>query len=219
MVNRSLTLTMLVLSLSGTAAFAAPVTLLRGAKVKICLSERVASGDSQPGAPVPMEMAEDVLGPQKQVLIAKGTPVVGFIERSKGEGSLGKPGSLAFTIKETTAVDGTKVPLDGTISRRGRNNAWALGWNLFARGNNVKLKKGKQFTAILAEETVIDPDKKQDRTATSTPAPGKMLTFTLKNGDKITGTMDGLADGVYHISTKAGALKISAADVSGISGN
>jgi hypothetical protein len=191
----------------------------------------VGSGDGARGGAVPLMMAEDFLDSQKRVLIAKGTPVVGFIEDSKAEGAWGRAGKLTFTIEETTAVDGTKVKLSGKIQRRGRNNEALLGWNLFARGSNVKLKKGWKCTAMIDADVSMDPtrtganapaDAAKSTAPTDTsavpasPPSGKLYVLTLSNGDKITGSVDGPQNGFYTVTTKAGPLRIAQADVAGM---
>src|SRR5205807_9393027 len=90
-------------------ASATPVKLPERTSIRVRLLETLVSGAKKKGEEVRFEVVEDVLGPNREVLIARGAPVVGTIQRSSGRGLLGKPGRLEFTIDKTHAVDGTKV--------------------------------------------------------------------------------------------------------------
>jgi hypothetical protein len=212
-----LTLFLLATSLAASAP-AAPVKLSEGATLRVRLLETLVSGSKKKGEEIRFETVDDVLGPQHEVLVAKGSPVSGTITRSSGRGMFGKPGKLEFTIDRAHAIDGTKISLRATESKSGRNNSGAAITTavllfvpaLFIHGRDVKIEPGKEFVVFVNDDAMIDPEKKPDSVA----APGKTLTFTLKNGDKITGTMDGFADGIYTITTKSGTVKVPASDVS-----
>jgi hypothetical protein len=211
-------------ALGMSTASAAPVKLVEGTAVRVRITERIGSGDMKEDAPVPMEVAADVFGPSHELLIAKGAPVVATIRRSAHEDFLGKPGELAFTIDATHAVNGSRIPLRGDVARRGRNTAYFGLGAVFARGGNVKLKKGTTYTALVDRDTIIDPSTQC--TTVETPvadvpvkASAKRLTLQLKNGDKISGATDGLRDNVYTVVTSYGTLTIPVSDVISYSEN
>lgn len=202
----------------GSVASAAPVKLVEGTPVRVRLLERVGSGDMTENAAVPMEVVEDVLGPSHEVLIAKGSPVIATIRRSAREEFLGKPGELAFSIEATHAVNGARIPLRGSVARRGENTAFLSPAALLSRGRNVKLKKGTAYIAVVDRDTIVDPEVPS--TAVDAPVsdpqarPGSKFAFILlKNGDHVSGTTDGLQDTTVTLVTAYGTLKIPASDI------
>jgi hypothetical protein len=218
----------LAITSAGTAS-AAQVKLSERTSVRVRLLETLVSGGKKKGEEVRFEVVEDVLGPQHEVLISRGTPVFGTIQRSSGRGMFGKPGKLEISVDKTHAADGTKVPLRATEAKSGRNNSGAAIATavllapiaLFVHGRDVRMEKGKELVAFVDEDVLIDPSKaatasSASTASTSATATGKLLVIQLKNGDKITGTIDGLQDGVYSVTTSSGTLKIAQADVTSI---
>jgi hypothetical protein len=197
-------------------ASASPVKLPERTSIRVRLLETLVSGGKKKGEEVRFEVVDDIFGPQHELLIAKGAPAFGTITRSSGRGMFGKAGKLEFTIDRTHAVDDTKVTLRATEAKSGRNNSGAAITTavllfvpaLFIHGRDVTVEKGKEFVAFVNDDVIVDPEK-----IAGAPQAGKTLTFALKNGDKVTGTMDGFADGVYTVTTKSGTLKIPVADV------
>jgi hypothetical protein len=204
-------------------ASAAPVKVVEGTPVHVRLMERVGSGDMTENAAVPMEVAEDVLGPSHEVLIAKGSPVVATIRRSSREEFLGKPGELAFSVEATHAINGARIPLRGSVSRRGENTAFFSPAALLARGRNVKLKKGSTYIVVVDRDTMVDPavpstaiDPPASHTsasASSGTSQSKRMIVLLANGDKISGMTDGLQGATITLVTAYGTLNIPASEV------
>jgi hypothetical protein len=207
-------------------AMATPVKLSERAGVRVRLLETLVSGSKKKGEEVRLEVVDDVLGPNREVLIARGTPAVGTIQRSSGRGMLGKPGKLEFTIDKTHAVDGTRVPLRATEVSRGRNNAGAAITTavllapaaVLVHGRDVKMEKGREFIAFVDETVTIDPGKSGALSSNGAAGPpsqssGKWFVFEMQNGDRFTGTLDALQNGVYTVTTRAGTLRVAVADV------
>jgi hypothetical protein len=205
------------------SAIAAPVQLEERTSLRVRLLQTLVSGGQKKGEEVRFEVVEDVLGPRREVLIGRGTQAYGTITRSSGRGMFGKPGSLEFTVEKTRAVDGTSVFLRATETGRGRNNAAAAIATgvllapiaLFVHGRDVKFDAGKEFTVFVDRDVTIDPDNAGGTSGTTTAATpaGRLYVLTLKNADKITGSIDGLTAGFYSVGTSAGSLKIAQADV------
>jgi len=84
---------------------------------------------------------------------------------------------------------------------------------LFIKGGNVTLKEGSEIVAYV-DDTVKIGAAATTTTPASTEAPkGPAKVLSLRNGDAITGHVQGLADGVYTVVTANGTLRIKADDV------
>ena len=80
---------------------------------------------------------------------------------------------------------------------------------LFAKGGNVTLKEGTEILAYV--DDTLKVGSAAAPAVTPTPAPtGPTKVLVLRNGDQITGHVDGLSDGVYTVVTANGTLKIKA---------
>lgn len=70
------------------------------------------------GGIVNFSVVSDIKDEYGNVLIQSGSPVTAQITFSKSNGMIGKSGELTVTDFSTTAVDGTYVPLSGSVSAR-----------------------------------------------------------------------------------------------------
>ncbi len=150
--------------LAATAGRAEPVTVPKGMSVPIVLQQHVTSGYVAAGAPVYFTVESDVsIG--GQVVIRKGTPVLGKMDASQGRGRVGKSGSMAISVRTVEAVDGTVVPIDADFSKQGRSRsgatvAWVLFWGipgLLTRGVNPYVERGVTWDANLLSDINVDP--------------------------------------------------------------
>lgn len=211
-------------------ASAGPVRLPERTRVRVRLIQTLDSrSHMKKGVEIRFEVAEDVLGPRGEVLISRGAPAAGTILRCSRRGFFGNPGKLDFSIDETQAVDGTRVELRGTEDHHGRNNkAAAISTGvllfvpaLFIKGRDVKIEKGREFAAFVDQDVMVAPRGASGPTFAPPPAPAQrahnLCTLHLKNGDTITGVVEGLRNGVYTVATPNGTLRIAQASVSTIS--
>jgi hypothetical protein len=141
------------------------------------------------------------------------------VTSSRGSGIFGKRGLLDIAIEYTNAVDGTKVPLRASKSRSGKGAGGATiaatvllaPIALFAKGGNVTLKEGTEILAYVDDTIKIgSADGKPAVSPAPTAPSGPTKVLVLRNGDKITGHLEGLNDGVYTVITDNGTLKIKA---------
>lgn len=68
------------------------------------------------GSNVDFSIVNDVKGSSGEILIKAGTPVTAQISFKKDKSALGKSGELTISDFHTLAVDGSYVPLSGTLS-------------------------------------------------------------------------------------------------------
>jgi len=94
------------------------VELKDGTLVILRVQETINPEVMGPGDIVKLEVAEDVKVDNK-VVIERGTPAIAEVVTAEKKGYVGKAGRIALAVRSTTAVDGQKVPLRGTIRREG----------------------------------------------------------------------------------------------------
>lgn len=183
--------------------------------VQVRLVQDVKSGHSRKGEAIHFEVAADVLGAGKDVLLPAGTPVVGTVTRSSGRGMFGKPGKLEFTIDYIKWGDSTRIPLRSTaVGGRGRNNSAAAITSavllapiaVFVKGREVKFPKGKEFTVYVDQTTDLAP-----MTTASVPAvynANKLSFIRFKDGSSLIGTVVELKNCIYTVATGLGSLQV-----------
>jgi hypothetical protein len=198
-------------------------------EVRLHVVDRLQSGLSRAGDRVNFRVDADVQDAEGHVLIRGGTPAYGTVTESKGKGSWGKRGHLNLSIDYTTAVDGQRVPLrgqNGGSGRKGGGAAWTTALlvapvaGFFMKGGNVTLEPGTPLLAFVDSTLTIGAAP----AGSAAPGPGMAVSMAtgpaksvlLKNGDKITGSVESLANGVYTIVTSLGTLKIAASDIRAI---
>lgn len=145
------------------------VKLAERTRVKVTILEGLSSNHSKKGEEVRYEVAEDVLGPNREVLISKGTAALGTVTRASRRGIFGKPGKLNVSIDFVRAVDETRVPLRANedMSKSGKNNVTGVAAatilvapiGLLINGRDAGIKKGTQFDVFVNADTLIDVSK------------------------------------------------------------
>ncbi len=86
-------------------------------------------------------------------------------------------------------------------------------WRSSSKGGNVTLKEGTEIIAYVDDTVKLALDGGSEASAAGSPRKtpdGPKRVLVLRNGDKITGYVEGLADGVYTVITDSGTLKIKA---------
>jgi hypothetical protein len=123
-----------------------------------------------PGQRIQFRVVEDVLVGD-HVVISDGTFVTGRLQSTEKSRSMGQGGSIDFRIEETRAVDGTVVPLEGTIRELGKKKTGAtvgmvIGFGifgLFKKGGQGFAQKGVIYQATVRNDTAITlEDKAQE---------------------------------------------------------
>lgn len=199
-----------------------PGMLVPDMTVKLITVGKYKSGDAKKGERVNLRVDDDVLDSEGKVLIRKGTPAYGTVTASRGSGIFGKRGLLDISIDYTNAVDGQKVALRATKSRSGKSASGSViaatvllaPIALFAKGGNVTLKEGSEIVAYIDDSVRVGSGGSTASTPAAGEAPsGPPKALILRNGDRITGHIQGLADGVYTVVTQNGTLKVKAEEV------
>ncbi|HEX8118487.1 MAG TPA: hypothetical protein VF521_14520 [Pyrinomonadaceae bacterium] len=109
-----------------------------------------------------------------QVVIEKGAIATAFLTKAERGGHFGRAGRLAWTMKEVTAADGTRVPLQFSGRTVGDSKGakvatqmvvmGALMWPVaplvlfhgFKRGENAYVPEGKRFDAAVSGASTVN---------------------------------------------------------------
>ena len=86
--------------------------------IVIRCSETISTKDVVNGGEVNFSVVNDVKDSSGNILIKSGTPVTAQISFAKSKGLIGRSGEVTITDFHTTAVDGTYVPLSGSVSAK-----------------------------------------------------------------------------------------------------
>lgn len=105
-------------SMKLTAAGAGKSTLAAHTPIIIRCTETISTRDIVSGGEVNFAVVNDVKDASGNILIKAGSPVTAQISFVKTKGMIGRSGEVTVTDFHTTAVDGTYVPLSGSVSAR-----------------------------------------------------------------------------------------------------
>ncbi len=146
------------------------VEVPQGTKVRLEIQEAINGNRAKLDQEVHYLVAEDVLGPNKEVVIKKGAPAIGKVTGGKAGRSFGRGGQLDFNAESATAVDGTQVPLIFQYTKHARNSTGIMkvltfSLNPFSKGGKAKVKKGYQYDAVIG---VPAPTETPTATGTTT---------------------------------------------------
>lgn len=197
-------------------------------EVRLHLVDRLQSGVSRVGDRINFRVNADVQDATGNVLIRGGTPAYGTVTQSKGAGGWGRRGHLDISVDYTMAVDGQRVPLrgqNGAAGHKGGTTAWATALfiapvaGFFMKGGNVTVEAGSDLIAFVDSTLTVGAARAGQAAgypggglAASVPS-GPAKCVVLRNGDKITGSVESLANGVYTLDTAMGKLQIAASDI------
>jgi hypothetical protein len=140
------------------------IALTSGTKIQLELAQELSSKTAQEGDIVVYYAAEDILSPNKEILIRKGARATGKVTEAKRARMFGKKGHLNFTVEEIVAVDGTKIPLRSTVEKNGNGRgatmvavaALVSVFGVFIKGKNVTVKSGTLVEAYVDYDTVVE---------------------------------------------------------------
>ena len=93
-------------------------TIAAHTPIVIRCTETISTKDVVSGGEVNFAVVNDIKDSNGNILIKGGTPVTAQISFSKTKGMIGRSGEVTITDFHTTAVDGTYVPLSGSVSAR-----------------------------------------------------------------------------------------------------
>lgn len=144
-------------------------SLARGTPVYLELTETISSDNVRAGTPIVLRVALDVRS-GGEVVIARGAPASGVVEAAESSGIVGKAGTLVLRATSCTAVDGSRVLLQGAQRLKGaeyvEESAAIAGMvcclGVFLRGKKVETGESKVITASVFNDVEIDlPDEHQ----------------------------------------------------------
>lgn len=215
-----------------SGASAAPVKLAERTPVRVMLLEALRSGSSKVNDSVNFEVREDIYGPGRQLLVAKGTPATGTITKSERRKMFGKPGKLEFTCSYTTAVDGSRVQFRGTEASKGKSNTDVMAaavvfvnvLGILVQGRDAEVPKGTEFTVFVDKEMMIDPDAGcavagpvSETPPVQQPAASRSLSnIVLTDGSKITCVVKAFANDIYTVEVAGSDIQIRADKIQSI---
>jgi hypothetical protein len=152
-----------------SSGFARDVILENGTRIRLETVNKVSSGINNEGDEISFVVTDDVkLG--DTVLIKAGTIATGTVSELLKRGSIGKAGKLTIDLDSTLAVNGKKVPLTGTIIRKGDDKmVLSLALSLLAcppvslvfltmRGADATLPANFEYNARVDRDTILSID-------------------------------------------------------------
>lgn len=199
--------------------------------VKVRLLQPLKSNHERSGDRIRFETVEDVVAPDRSLLIPKGTPVGGTVTHASHRGMLGKPGRLEFSIDFIQASADVRVPLRRALTAvRGRDNSGGtiaagvilMPLCLLISGRDITISEGREFTVFVDQKTALLPTAATIAAippAPASPSPVALLAaarpdlahlqdFHLKSGGVITGSVRTEKDGMYFVLTETGEVII-----------
>src|SRR5579872_2666412 len=104
---------------SSAFAQASKVTIPQGTEITARLTDSLDSGQIHVGDAVALSVLED-LKIQNAVVIPSGAIVMGHVTQAKGARKMGRGGKIEISFETVTAADGTKVPVSGESTAKGK---------------------------------------------------------------------------------------------------
>lgn len=126
-------------------------------------TETISTKDIVSGGEVHFAIVNDVKDDNGNILIKTGAPVTAQITFTKSKGMIGRSGELTVTDFHTTAIDGTYVPLSGSVSARPDDkmtlsivlSILVCPLFLLMKGDDAQLPAGTTKTAYTVSEVYI----------------------------------------------------------------
>ena len=131
--------------------------------IVIRCSETISTKDIVNGGEVNFTVLNDIKNPNGNILIKAGAPVTAQISFSRSKGMIGRSGELTITDFHTTAVDGTYIPLSGSVSAKPDDKMTAsivlsvliCPLFLLMKGDEAQVPVGTTKTAYTITDTYI----------------------------------------------------------------
>jgi hypothetical protein len=98
------------------------------------------------------------------VVIRKGTSARGEVVKAEKAYYIGQAGKIGITVASTTAVDGQKVPLKGSLTREGQDKtmtsaaggAFICPLALLMKGETAQIPTGSQISAYVDNNVTVN---------------------------------------------------------------
>lgn len=142
---------------------AGKATLAAHTPIMIRCDETITTNNIVNGSTVNFSVINDVKDRNGLILIKSGTPVTAQISFVKDKGMIGRSGELTVTDFHTTAVDGTYIPLSGSVSAKPNDkmvcsivlSVLICPLFLLMKGEEAQLSAGATKIAYTVMETYI----------------------------------------------------------------
>lgn len=129
-------------------------------------TEAISTKDIVNGSEVHFAIVNNILDEKENILIKAGTPVTASITFKKKE-LIGRSGEITITDFHTTAVDGTYVPLSGSVSAKPDDkmtmsivlSVLICPLFLLLKGEDARVEAGATKTAYTIADMYIKPTK------------------------------------------------------------
>lgn len=144
---------------------AGKVTLPAHTPIVIRCTETISTKYVLNGETVNFAVVSDVKDSNGNILIKSGTPVTAEITFAKSKGMIGKSGEITVNDFHTTAVDGTYIPLSGSVSARPDDkmtlsivlSVLICPLFLLMKGEDAQVPAGTTKTAYTVSDVYIKP--------------------------------------------------------------
>lgn len=140
-------------------------TLSAHTPIVIRCTETISTRDVMSGGTVNFAVVSDVRDNSGNILVKAGTPVTAEITFAKSKGMIGKSGEVTVNDFHTTAVDGTYIPLSGSVSARPDDkmtmsivlSVLICPLFLLIKGDDAQVPAGTTKTAYTVADVYIQP--------------------------------------------------------------
>lgn len=147
---------------AGTTKSLQTLTLLNNTRIKVSAMDNMSSDLNTQGQEVSFQLSEDTIVDNKVVLKA-GTIVTGNITSMEPRSYLEKGGKLTVDLLYTTAVNGSRVPLRGTVTVAGKSKIGKMvalsviitPLFLLMRGDHAVISAGTKFNGYVDQDCYI----------------------------------------------------------------
>lgn len=127
------------------------------------LMEEISSKTIKKGAPVPLQLQENLIV-NDVVVVPAGTEVEGVVTQAKKNGMFGRSGKLEFSINSVKAINGVRIPLEYLTKKEAGSDGGAVAvatavsliGGLFMKGKNVSFPAGSVFDARVTSDTDLN---------------------------------------------------------------
>lgn len=142
-------------------------TLAANTPIVINLADTVSTENVTLGTTVQFTVANDVKDASGNILVRTGAPVSAVVSSATSKARIGKSGEVTVENFSATAVDGTIIPLSGSISEKAQPkkklsitlSVLVCPLFLLMRGKDAIIPAGTQQTVYTTSDVSIKPAK------------------------------------------------------------
>ena len=139
-------------------------TLQPNTPVTVSLKNNLSTSNIVSGGTVEFVVTENVAGADGNIVIQAGAPASAKISSAKSRKRIGKPGEVTLSDFHVVAVDGTYVPISGTINAKAKSkmalsitlSVLVFPLFLLMRGQDANIPAGTQRTFYTLTTTNIN---------------------------------------------------------------